>query len=103
MVGPTLTRISETNGGMQIKTILNRIQKHRGFVYGAVQLEELVGGLALTVDLAPHRRNRRCGGCGDRGSVYDHFAPRRFEFVPLWGVRVFFLYMMRASIARAAA
>ena len=81
---------------MQVKTILNRIQKHRGFVYGAVELEEQIGGVALTVDLAPHRRNRpRCAGCGDQGPVYDHLAPRRFEFVPLWGLRVFFLYMMR--------
>jgi hypothetical protein len=46
---------------MQIKTILNRIQKQRGFVYGTVQLEEQTAGLALTVDIAPHRRNRpRC-------------------------------------------
>jgi hypothetical protein len=34
---------------MQIKTILNRIQKHRGFVYGTVQLEEQIGGLALVI------------------------------------------------------
>ena len=81
---------------MQVKTILNRIQKHRGFVYGTVQLEEQIAGLAVTVDIAPHRRNRpRCAGCGQPGSVYDRLAPRRFEFVPLWGLRVFFLYMMR--------
>jgi hypothetical protein len=81
---------------MQIKTILNRIQKHRGFVYGTVQFEEQIAGLALTVDIAPHRRNRpRCAGCGQAGPAYDRLAPRRFEFVPLWGVRVFFLYMMR--------
>ena len=30
-----------------------------------------------------------------RGPQYDRLAPRRFEFVPLWGLRVFFLYMMR--------
>ena len=51
MVVPTHTRISETNGGMQIKTILNRIQKHRGFVYGTVQLDEQIAGLALTIDI----------------------------------------------------
>ena len=92
----TLTRTSETNDGMRIKTILNRIQKHRGFVYGTVQLEDQIGGLVLTVDLAPHRRNRpRCAGCGESGRVYDRLTPRRFEFVPLWGLRVFFLYAMR--------
>src|SRR6266542_1348237 len=81
---------------MQIKTILNRIQKQRGFVYGTVQLEEQTAGLALTVDIAPHRRHRpRCAGCGAAGPVYDRLAPRWFEFVPLLGLRVFFLYTMR--------
>ena len=81
---------------MQIKTILNRIQKHRGFVYGTVQLEEQIGGLALMIAIAPHRRNRtQCAGCGRPGRVYDRLAPRRLEFVPLWGLRVFFVYMMR--------
>jgi transposase len=90
------TTISEANSGMQIKTILNRIQKHRGFVYGAVHLEEQPGRLALTVDISPHARNRpRCSGCGRRGAQYDRLPPRRFEFVPLWGLAVFFLYMMR--------
>ena len=42
MAVPKLTTISEGNNGMQIKTILNRIQKHRGFVYGAVLLEEQI-------------------------------------------------------------
>jgi hypothetical protein len=69
MVVTTLTKVSETNGGMQIKTILNRIQKQRGFVYGAVQLEEQIGGLALTVDIVPHRRNRpRWPGASSRAA-----------------------------------
>jgi transposase len=81
---------------MQVKTILNRIQKHRGFVYGDVLLEEQIGGLALMVDIYPHARNRpQCSGCGQRGPQYDRLVPRRFEFVPLWGLRVFFLYVMR--------
>jgi transposase len=49
-----------------------------------------MAGLALTVDIAPHRRNRPgCAGCGQVGPVYDRLAPRRFKFVPLWGLRVF--------------
>jgi transposase len=96
MVALTHTRTSEANHGMRVKTILNRIQKQRGFVYGTVQLEEQIGGLAVIVDIAPHRRNRpRCAGCEQPGGVYDRLAPRRFEFVPLWGLRVFFLYAMR--------
>jgi transposase len=29
------------------------------------------------------------------GAQYDRLGPRRFEFVPLCSLRVFFLYMMR--------
>ncbi len=85
------TRVSEASNGMQIKTILNRIQKQRGFVYGPIQLVEEADGLALHVEIYPHARSRpRCSGCGRRGGHYDTIGLRRFEFVPLWGLRVFF-------------
>jgi hypothetical protein len=29
------------------------------------------------------------------GPQYDRLPPRQFEFVPLWGIAVFFLYLMR--------
>ena len=81
---------------MQLKTILNRIQKHRGFVYGPIRLREEGAALRLEVEIYPHLRNRpRCSGCGRRGPQYDTLPTRWFEFVPLWGVRVFFLYRMR--------
>jgi transposase len=81
---------------MHVKTILNRIQKHRGFVYGDVQFIGRSRGLVLEVDIYPHARNRpRCSGCGRQGPQYDRLPPRQFEFVPLWGIAVFFLYMMR--------
>ena len=64
--------LSETNDGMQVKTILNRIQKQRGFVYGDVRFDRLDGGLVLTVDLYPHARNRpACADCGQRGQHND--------------------------------
>ena len=81
MTHPAMTRrewwlphnhLSETNNWMHVKTILKRIQKQRGFVYGTVQLEEQIAGLTLTVDIALHRRNRpQCSWCGHRGGVYD--------------------------------
>jgi len=89
-------RSLEANNGMQIKTILNRIQKHRGFVYDAVRLDGQGAALAIEVAIYPHRRNRpHCAQCGRRGSQYDTLGARRFEFVPLWGIPVFFLYRMR--------
>jgi transposase len=81
---------------MQIKTILNHVQKHPGFVYGAVRLVTTGDGGALEVDIVPHARNRpRCSTCHARGGHYDTLAPRAFQFVPLWGMPVSFHYRMR--------
>ena len=81
---------------MLIKTILNRLQKHRGFIYGPIRLVHEPGGLTVHVEIYPHARSRpRCSGCGRRGGHYDTLDVRRFAFVPLWGMPVFFLYMMR--------
>jgi len=82
---------------MQIKSILNRIQLHQGFVYDQVSLHELSGGrLCLEVEIRA-RKGRRpvCSRCGKAGPGYDTQPQRRFEFVPLWGIAVFFLYAMR--------
>jgi transposase len=81
---------------MLVKTILNRIQKQPGFVYGAVTLLEEGGYLVLGVDLWPRRGSQPvCSGCGHRRPGYDTLLVRRFEFVGLWGIQVFFLYPMR--------
>jgi len=78
---------------MQVKTILNRLQKQPGFVYGTVRFVEEAGRLHLEVDLRSRaNRQPRCAGCQRPGPGYDTLAPRRFEFVPLWGLAVFFLY-----------
>ena len=81
---------------MLLKTILNRIQRHRGFVYGAVTLLGEAGHLVLGVDIWPRAGSRAvCSGCGRRRPGYDTLPVRRFEFVPLWGIPVFFLYALR--------
>lgn len=81
---------------MQLKTILNRVEKHRSFVYGAVRLYEHEGRPALDVELRPRANGRpTCSGCGLRRPGYDTLRPRRFEFVPLWGIAVYFVYAMR--------
>jgi len=80
---------------MQLKTILNRVQKHSSFVYTDVRFVE--GELAeLEIDIRPRRASRAtCSGCGRRRASYDTLPPRRFQFVPLWGILVFFVYPMR--------
>jgi len=81
---------------MQLKTILNRIQKHPLFVYGearfALQDEETV----IEVPVRPRVGSRaKCSNCYRPGPGYDTLPERHFEFVPLWGIWVFFVYSMR--------
>jgi len=81
---------------MHIKTLLNRLEKHKGFVYQSVRLTEEATCLSLEVTVRPRRRSRPvCSGCGQTGPGYDTLPLRRFEFVPLWGIVVFFAYAMR--------
>ena len=81
---------------MHIKTLLNRLEKHKGFVYHSVCLLEERSRLTLEVKVRPRSRSRPvCSGCGLEGPGYDTLPHRRFEFVPLWGIIVFFLYAMR--------
>ena len=79
---------------MLVKTILNRIQKHSCFVYVAIVLSEQED--AIEIDIRPRANSRAiCSGCPRAGPGYDTLEPRRFEFVPLWGFQVFFIYAMR--------
>jgi len=52
--------------------------------------------LLLEIEIRPRKGSRPvCSGCGKAGPGYDTLTVRRFEFVPLWGIAVFFLYAMR--------
>ncbi len=81
---------------MQLKTILNRVQKFKSFVYGAVRWAETAREPTVEVELLPRRGSRPvCSGCSHRRAGYDTLAQRRFEFIPMWGIKVFFLYAPR--------
>jgi len=81
---------------MQLKTILNRVEPFKSFVYGKVRWVE--GTERPTMEVEVHARKNGwpiCVGCGRPGPGYDHLPERRFEFVPLWGIAVYFVYAMR--------
>ena len=81
---------------MQLKTILNRVHKLKGFVYDKIRLYEIEGELFLEAEVRPHKRNRPiCSGCGKKRSGYDTGEPRHFRLIPLWGIQVFLVYAMR--------
>lgn len=81
---------------MQIKCILNRIQKFQSFVYKRVRLVEEAKSLVLLIDIVPRSNSwLKCSKCGRQCRGYDTLGRRRFEFVPMWGIKVFFIYQMR--------
>jgi transposase len=62
----------------------------------AVCLRSAEKRLTIEVQIEPHARSRPwCSGCGRRGPGYDKLASRRFAYVPLWNIPVFFVYAMR--------
>jgi len=81
---------------MQLQTILNRIQRHPSFVYGQGRLRQTGKGLALDVAIVPRAKSKPvCSSCGQRRPGYDRLPARHFQFVPLWGIAVFFVYALR--------
>jgi transposase len=81
---------------MQLKTILNHVQKFKSFVYGTVRWVEHAGNPALGVEVVERANGRAlCSGCGRPAPGYDRLGVRRFEFVPLWGIQVFLIYAPR--------
>jgi transposase len=81
---------------MQLKTILNRVEPFKSFVYGKIQWVEETERPTIEVEVHARKNGRPiCVGCGRPGPGYDRLPERRFEFVPLWGIAVCFIYAMR--------
>lgn len=81
---------------MQLKTILNRVQKYQSFIYTDMELNEQGRQLELNIAIHPRSNSRPvCSGCGRKCAGYDTLPPRRFEFIPFCGILVYFVYAMR--------
>ena len=81
---------------MQIKTILNRVQKFKSFVYGKESWIENAAIPTLEIEIKPRLNSRPvCSYCGCKRPGYDSLPERRFEFIPMWGNKVFFVYSPR--------
>jgi transposase len=81
---------------MQIKTILNRVQKFKSFVYGTVHWVDGTSVPTLEVEIKARTNSRAiCSHCGKKRPGYDRLAVRRFEFIPMWGCKIFFVYSPR--------
>jgi transposase len=81
---------------MQVKTILNQCHKLKSFVYEQVRFVLEQGERLIEVKVVPRRNSQAlCSGCARPAPLYDRLQERRFEFIPLWGYRVFLVYRMR--------
>jgi transposase len=88
---------------MHLKTILNRVTDYKLFVFGKTTWSEDSLFSTINIEVQPRANGRPlCSVCGKAGAIYDTMStPRRFEFVPLWGMAVVFIYTMRRINCRS--
>jgi len=81
---------------MQLKTILNHVEHYKSFVYGKIRWADAETKTAIEIPIEPRANSHAiCSGCDGRAPGYDRLPSRRFEFVPLWQIAVYFVYAMR--------
>ncbi len=81
---------------MQLKTILNHVEHFKSFVYGKTRWVDDAERPTLEIEIEARRNGRPiCSGCGQHRPGYDRLPKRHFEYVPLWGIAVYFVYAMR--------
>ncbi len=79
---------------MQLKSILNRVEKIPGFVFEGCRWAEK--GVGIDGQVRPRKNSWAvCSECGSIAVAYDRTRARRFDFVPLWQIPVTLVYQMR--------
>jgi len=81
---------------VQLKTILNHVERHKSFVYGTPRWFDPITKATIDIPIKPRANGKPiCSKCGQTAPGYDRLSERRFEFVPLWQTAVYFVYTMR--------
>ena len=83
---------------MLLKAILNFVTNYKSFRFGKIFFNEKGSESPhITAEIFPRKNSKAtCSQCGKKCPTYDTAkTTRRFEFVPLWNIPVFFLYKMR--------
>lgn len=74
---------------MLVSTILNHVQRFKSFVYSSVRWGDSRKSFLL-VTVEPRSNSLPvCSKCFRKRPGYDRLPERRFEFVPLWNIKVF--------------
>ena len=79
---------------MLIKTILNKIEKCKSFVYEDQARFKIIHHKESLVIPIKARKNTQgiCHLCNNKYGCYDTLPSRLYEYVPLWGIPVYFKY-----------
>ena len=83
---------------MQLSTILNSVTNYKSFRFGKISFEKKGDPDQWIIAEIHSRKNGKpiCSGCGRKCPIYDTAKrARRFEFVSLWAIPVYFVYKMR--------
>jgi transposase len=69
---------------MLIKTLLNKVERFKSFIYDSVSVMRVDGVEALVIDINPRLNSQPiCPECGKRGASYDRQPHRLFEYLPI--------------------
>lgn len=64
---------------MLIKTLLNKVERFKSFIYDSISVMLVDGMEALVVDIKPRLNSQPiCPECGKRGASYDRQPQRLF-------------------------
>ena len=82
---------------MQLKTLLNKIDRLKSFIYQKVTFQTIKDQEALVIDIVARKNGlAQCSECKAISPIYDRQkTPRLFQHVPLWGFAVYYHYRMR--------
>lgn len=82
---------------MQLKVILNAVEKFVGFIYESMKLvTDEDGNKRINVEVRARKGSKgKCSRCRKEAPGYDRLGKREFQYVPLWHIPVFFLYAPR--------
>lgn len=80
---------------LTLKTLLNRVQPIKGFVYESARFSNVVANTIEVVVFPRLGSKAQCSGCGRRCPTYDHQSTRTWQMPPLWNLMVVLFYGMR--------
>jgi len=68
---------------MLVKTVLNKVEHFKSFVFGTVIFEKIEGAEALVIEVNARANSKpECSKCEKKGKPHGTLPSRLFEYVP---------------------